>query len=255
MLAAASASTTSRMTALVCACLTTPWGFWLIRTADTHFQINHLAQMHLIQQLLPILQKTAKEHQDARIVVQSSSMHNLAPSSVKFENIDEINTDIGPSYLYHRSKLAQILFIRGLVQRLNDVDSTNLFVNATHPGAVNTTQPEQAEEAYGMLGKVVAAGIRPFMKDPITQGCLPALFAATSPDVKTQRITGQYVSVSLPVRLCNGLNGADYSPGKYIGAVIAGTEPGAGGQPVGAQREAFAWETGMSRVVEAFSVF
>jgi WW domain-containing oxidoreductase len=155
--------------------------------------------MHLILQLLPVLQKTAKEHQDARIVVQASSMHNLAPSAVKFENLAEINTDIGPSYLYHRSKLAQILFIRGLVQRLNDGrlgpgDSTNIFVNATHPGAVNTTQPEQAEEAYGLLGKIVAAGIRPFMKDPITEGCLPALFAATSPDVKTQGTTGQYVS-------------------------------------------------------------
>ncbi|KAA8900920.1 hypothetical protein FN846DRAFT_957665 [Sphaerosporella brunnea] len=166
---------------------------------DTHFQINHLAQMHLILQLLPLIEKTAEEHEDARIVVQSSSLHSMAPSSTKFETLDEINKDIGPSYLYNRSKLAQILFIREFVQRLKDrklgtSGGKNIFANATHPGAVNTTQPDQGEEAYGLLGKVIGSTVRPFMKDPIKEGCLSSLFAATSPDIKKEGITGQYIT-------------------------------------------------------------
>ena len=31
------------------------------------------------------------------------------------------------------------------------------------------------------------------MKDPITQGCLPALWAATAKEVKEQAVTGKYI--------------------------------------------------------------
>lgn len=55
-------------------------------------------------------------------------------------------------------------------------------------------QQEQAEEAYGILGTVGVAVTRPFMKDPIKDGCMPALYAAVSPDVKEQHIQGQYAS-------------------------------------------------------------
>lgn len=34
---------------------------------------------------------------------------------------------------------------------------------------------------------------RPFMKDPIMEGCLPALWAATAREVKEEGVTGQYV--------------------------------------------------------------
>ena len=159
--------------------------------------------MHLILTLLPNLLKTGREHSDARVVVQSSDLHKMAPALVKFGSLDEINTDIGASYLYNRAKLAQILFIRGLVQRLNDGrlgdgEAANIFCNATHPGAVSTGQQEQAEEAYGLLGKAAVAVARPFMKDPITDGCLSALYAATSPEINTEKITGKYAITPSP---------------------------------------------------------
>lgn len=154
--------------------------------------------MHLILTLLPNLVETAKEHSEARIVLQTSDLHRMSPSSVKFASLGEINTDIGPAYLYNRSKLAQILFVRALVRRLEDGrlspgTNINIYANATHPGAVSTEQQKQAEEAYGVAGKVAVAMARPFMKDPITQGPLSALFAATSPDVPKEKISGQYV--------------------------------------------------------------
>lgn len=77
-------------------------------------QVNVFAQAHLILTLLPVLRKT----EDSRIVSQSSDLHRAAPSSVKFQSLQEINTDIGATYLYNRTKLAQILFSRELIKRI-----------------------------------------------------------------------------------------------------------------------------------------
>ncbi|KAL9101773.1 MAG: hypothetical protein Q9187_009201, partial [Circinaria calcarea] len=125
---------------------------------DSHFQVNHLSQVHLIFMLLPNLQGTPH----SRLVLQSSDLHRAAPSSVKFASLAEINTDIGPSYLYNRSKLAQVLFVRALKRRMDAGKlgfniSNTLYANATHPGGVSTDQQQQAVEAYGTLGKVLVA--------------------------------------------------------------------------------------------------
>lgn len=167
---------------------------------DTHFQVNHLSQMLLAMVLLPVLQQTA----ESRLVVQSSEIHRGPPSDCSFASLAEINTDIGPTYLYARSKLAQILFVRRLVKLLDQPaknatgqlvagHSGTVYINATHPGAVSTDQPKQAEDAYGTLGKIGVALMRPLMSDPVKQGCKSALFAATGQEVVEKGIRGQYI--------------------------------------------------------------
>ena len=165
---------------------------------DSHFQVNHLSQMHLALTLLPNLQSVPS----SRLVVQSSELHRPVSSDTKFATLSEINHDIGPMPLYNRTKLAQILFIRTLKRRMDDgklgfkkYDGKEniLYANATHPGVVETDQQEQAVEAYGKLGKVGVAATRPFMKDPVKTGCRSALYAATSPEVVEQGISGQYI--------------------------------------------------------------
>lgn len=44
------------------------------------------------------------------------------------------------------------------------------WINATHPGGVNTDQQEQAVEAYGTKGKLGVKAVRPFLKDPVDEG-------------------------------------------------------------------------------------
>jgi len=158
---------------------------------DSHMQVNIFSQAHLTLMLLPILQKTP----DSRIVHQSSDLHRGADSSMKFESIQEINQDIGAMKLYNRTKLAQILFLRELCLRIKAgefgqvTESTGLpWINATHPGGVITDQQDQAIEAYGTAGKVGVKAVRPFMKDPVAEGCRPALFAAASPDIAKEQI-------------------------------------------------------------------
>lgn len=163
---------------------------------DSHMQVNVFSQAHLTLTLLPLLQKTT----DSRIVHQASDLHRGATSSMKFESIEEINQDIGATLLYNRTKLAQILFLRELYWRIKEGQfgsvsgTTGLpWINATHPGGVKTDQQAQAEEAYGTLGKIGVAAVSPFLKDPIDQGCRPALFAATSHDIAKEQIQNSYI--------------------------------------------------------------
>ncbi|KAI9748396.1 MAG: hypothetical protein M1835_001801 [Candelina submexicana] len=162
---------------------------------DSHFQVNHLAQMHLALILLPNLQSTPH----SRLVLQSSDLHRGAPPSTKFSSITEINTDVGPTFLYNRTKLAQVLFVLAFKRRMDagqlGFKKDNIvYVNAVHPGGVNTDQPKQAEEAYGKFVEKVAVPLaRTMMKDPIDEGCRPALFAAASGDIIEDNVNGQYI--------------------------------------------------------------
>lgn len=145
--------------------------------------------------LLPVLKKTPS----SRIVAQSSELHKGVPSDIAFASKAEINNDIGATYLYGRSKLGQILWVRKLNQILTqgspagDTTLEKIFVNATHPGGVATDQQKQAVDAYGTLGKVGVALVKPFLSDPVKSGCRPALYAATSDEILSEGITGQYI--------------------------------------------------------------
>ena len=156
--------------------------------------------------LLPVLQRTP----GSRLVLQSSGLHRACPSSSTFTSLDEINSDLGATNLYNRTKLAQILFVRALVRRMENNEpgfqskkQIGPWINATHPGGVSTDQQEQAEDAYGTLGKIGVAAVRPLLKDPVDGGCKPALFAATSDAVPQDKIQGQYASSPpfYPVRM------------------------------------------------------
>lgn len=100
--------------------------------------------------------------------------------------------------LYNRSKLAQILLARALQRRkeageLGFSSDQKIFINAVHPGAVETDQPLQAEEAYGKKAVLGHNLIKPFMKDPVSKGCRPALYATTSKEIEEKGISGEYI--------------------------------------------------------------
>ncbi|KIA75452.1 hypothetical protein HK57_00096 [Aspergillus ustus] len=162
---------------------------------DSHMQVNCISQFHLSRVLLPLLQKTP----DSRLVLQSSELHR-AINEVRFQSLAELNKDIGPAKLYNRTKLALVLYVRALAERKGkgqlgfEPDSkTGPWMNATHPGAIRTDQQKQAEDAYGILGTVGVKLVRPFMDDPVDQGCRAALFAATGEDIVKDGIQGQYI--------------------------------------------------------------
>lgn len=163
---------------------------------DNHMQVNVIAQHHLAMHLLPLLLRT----DDSRLVFQSSEFHRLLTSNPSFASLAELNKDVGAMPLYARTKLAQVLLMRYL-HRLKAQPDNRLglragqapWINATHPGGVATDQQEQAVEALGMKGRVGVKAVRPFMKDPIDEGCRSALFAATADAVLEEGIDGCYI--------------------------------------------------------------
>lgn len=74
--------------------------------------LNHFGHVILTSQLLPLIKKTASPSTLARIVYQSSNLHEGTPSDTKFASLDEINRDLGPNPQYGRSKLAELLYAR-----------------------------------------------------------------------------------------------------------------------------------------------
>jgi WW domain-containing oxidoreductase len=87
---------------------------------DSHFEVNMLSQFHLALILLATLKATAEATgRPSRLVLMSSEMHRFSPSSTEFVSVKEINTDVGATELYARSKLAQILIMRKLARRLD----------------------------------------------------------------------------------------------------------------------------------------
>lgn len=178
---------------------------------DRHFACNNVGHAVLTEALLPLIKKTASQTGDVRFVMMASNLHFAAPPSVKFESIDELNTDLGPTLQYNRSKLANVLYTKKLA-RMFEAEGLKdkIFANCIHPGVVKTAQQDGVLETYGeMIKSTVGDGIvgqaaekaltganyvarTVAMKDS-PAGALSALFAATSPEVKTSGITGEYI--------------------------------------------------------------
>ena len=161
-----------------------------------------LAQLHMALVLLPVLQKTSLAGTPSRIVFMSSSAHSSAPKSVRFASVEELNTDLGQTDLYYRSKLAQILITRELAWRIGNSQAGSLaekgevLVNATHPGdLVWTPLIEELGRNLGWKGWLMLFFCWPFMPDAMKVGCRSALFAGTpNMDLLAGRgINGQYI--------------------------------------------------------------
>ncbi|KAI1877780.1 hypothetical protein JX265_003788 [Neoarthrinium moseri] len=75
---------------------------------DRHMALNHMGHVVLTSHLLPLVKKTAEQGNVVRIVNQASNAHQATPSDTKFENLEELNRDLGPNGNYGRSKLAGV---------------------------------------------------------------------------------------------------------------------------------------------------
>ncbi len=100
------------------------------------FGVNHLGHFHLTNLLLDRL----KEAPSARIVTVSSFVR-IYRGRFNFDMVNKYDTQIlgSMSKTYIESKVANVLFTRGLAKRLK---GTTVTVNALHPGFINTQMAE-----------------------------------------------------------------------------------------------------------------
>lgn len=167
---------------------------------ERHFEVNNLAHYVLVLRLLPLMKKTAliAPPTTVRIVMQSSEMHRMAPSTTKFLSKEEINQSSDGAMLYGRTKLGLIYFARELAKRkLTDLPPDRpILAIAVHPGTVDTDLQKQWEESYGALGKVLNVLSRAVGKSA-EEGAEASLWAATSTDIfegNWKDFQGQYYS-------------------------------------------------------------
>ncbi len=150
------------------------------------FGVNHLGHFLLTMLLLDRIKASAP----ARIINLSSVGHHYAARGMRFDDLQTEKRRYRGMDVYGRSKLANVLFTRGLAQRLA---GTGVTVNAVHPGPVRS--------GFGMDGDLkgwMGAGnrmIRPF-EISAAAGAKTSIYLATSPDVADQ--TGEYWVRSKP---------------------------------------------------------
>ncbi|HYO66941.1 MAG TPA: SDR family oxidoreductase [Archangium sp.] len=143
----------------------TPDGF------EATFATNHLSHFLLTNLLLDVLKASGP----SRVVNVSSEGHRMG--SLDF--LDDLHAERGGYSgikVYGNSKLANILFTRGLSKRLQ---GTKVTANSLHPGVVRTGFGLNSEGIFKLLVKLTA----PFLLSA-EDGARTSVHLASSPEVE-----------------------------------------------------------------------
>ncbi|MBD3402753.1 SDR family NAD(P)-dependent oxidoreductase [candidate division GN15 bacterium] len=141
---------------------------------ELQFAVNHLAPFLLTHQLLEML----KESAPSRIIVVSSNAHRRA-------ELDLSDVSMTGGYdktsAYDRSKLANVLFVHELADRL---EGSGVTTNCVHPGVVGTELLAQ----YTGLPKSRAHEAKPYKSTE--EGAETPIWAASAPELAD--VSGEY---------------------------------------------------------------
>jgi NAD(P)-dependent dehydrogenase (short-subunit alcohol dehydrogenase family) len=146
---------------------------------EQNFGVNHLAHFYLTNLLLDQLTSSAP----ARVINLSSVGHHWAFTGMRWSDL-QFERGYTAMGAYGQSKLANILFSRGLAARF---EAAIVAANAVHPGSVRS--------GFGMDGDlhgIMGLGnrlIRPF-NISAAQGARTSIFLASDPSV--EGISGGY---------------------------------------------------------------
>ncbi|TCD02256.1 SDR family NAD(P)-dependent oxidoreductase [Erythrobacteraceae bacterium CFH 75059] len=153
-----------------------PLGF--AHGAEQQFGVNHLGHFLLTALLLDRLAADG----GGRVVVQASLAHRRA--HIAWDNLDA-RSGYAPQRFYQQSKLANLLFAFALDRRLRAAGVPVKAV-ACHPGFAQT-------EIVRHLGPArAAAPLIGMLFNTAEDGALPALHAATGPEVEGGAYLGPY---------------------------------------------------------------
>jgi NAD(P)-dependent dehydrogenase (short-subunit alcohol dehydrogenase family) len=139
---------------------------------ESQLGINHLGHFALTTALLPALDPKG------RVVTVASSVHTRGNAKNVLETLTAdpsfTTRRYSPYSAYDDSKLANVLFTRGLARRLAPGQSAH----SIHPGVVGTN----LARSMGLLGKVFVFFLKLFSKNP-AQGAATSVFAGTAPEL------------------------------------------------------------------------
>lgn len=143
---------------------------------ERQFFTNHLGHFVLVTGLIERLTETG------RVVMLSSGAHSFAKQGLELDNLSG-ESDYDAWRMYGRSKLANILFARGLTTRFAGSGRT---ANAVHPGVIDTNLGRHVEDREAMY-----ESLKHVLKT-IPQGAATQCYAAVRPELA--EISGVYFS-------------------------------------------------------------
>ncbi|KAK6358896.1 hypothetical protein TWF696_000075 [Orbilia brochopaga] len=163
------------------------------------FLTNHIGHFVFVTTVLPLIEKTALQTHDARIVITTSESMALH-KTIDYEAVSQRPADADvprgirdwPKSMsaYGRSKLANVWFAKELDVRVRD---KGIWVNAAHPGLVGATELGQEFNDFvnpwiSKIAQVIVAWLFMSPKD----GAATQTYLATSPDVPAHNVHGRY---------------------------------------------------------------
>lgn len=158
---------------------------------EFHFAVNHVGHALLTELLLPSLLAAGP---GSRVVVVSSTSQHLSRSvPTSLEEINDEST-YRPYMAYSRSKLSNTLFAKELARRL---EGKGIFVNCLDPGGVGSNILGNTFESWGLPKGFAEAfytglGATHLLVWNADTAALTPLYLATSPDIETHNIHGEY---------------------------------------------------------------
>ncbi|KAM6953699.1 retinol dehydrogenase 12, like [Aplochiton taeniatus] len=143
--------------------------------------VNHFGHFLLTSLLLDLIKRSAP----ARIITVSSMAHTWGTI-----NLEDINSEknYDKKAAYSQSKLANILFTRSLVKKLQ---GTGVTAYALHPGVVKTDLWRHLSGPQQVAMKLIS----PFTKNSV-QGAQTTIYCAVEPALETE--SGGYYSDCAP---------------------------------------------------------
>ena len=146
---------------------------------ELQFETNYLSHFALTARLLPLLMQS----RGARVVNLSSLAHRFGASM----HFDDLNGQHGYKAFaaYGQSKLAMLMFTFEL-QRRSDAQGWGLRSLAAHPGLAATALLHNGQRLGGdgkaSWMETLSGWLPSLLAQSASDGALPTLFAATSPD-------------------------------------------------------------------------
>ncbi|MCY1013345.1 SDR family NAD(P)-dependent oxidoreductase [Nannocystis pusilla] len=146
---------------------------------ELQFGTNYLGHFALTAQLMPLLRNGASP----RVVTLSSVAARDA--AMDFDDL-QAKRSYAPMRAYGQSKLACLMFAFEL-QRRSEANRWGVASIAAHPGISRTDLLHNAPGRWSAAG--ISRTLLWFLFQPASQGALPTLFAATSPEASAGATT------------------------------------------------------------------
>lgn len=110
---------------------------------EIQFGTNHMGHALLVKLLTPLMEATAKEHGDVRIVWTSSITYMIhPPGGIQFDKVKTLQTRIAPALpawvRYAQSKLANMLYARAYAKHHPSITSVAVHPGISYTGLVNS---------------------------------------------------------------------------------------------------------------------